>query len=295
METTGNKHFSMARFVLVAKYDFMGNWRSNLLRFLLVAGILFVIVFMHIWFASKGSRAFDETWESLSWWIQVAFSVGAMYAACQVMEPMNSKVRRLSFLMLPATNAEKFVWRVLFVTVGFAVMFVLAFAVADLAHYLVLPLFGFPEGFGTSLTVEMFRFSGFYYGPNDSLSFKMGDLFAVDMSTTSGVVAFAWTLMSMLLGYSLDLLGGSLWRRHPFAKTFGSLLLFGLVLAMCVPFVLSLFPDDIYWDEKQAEAWLHAAAYAGPVVQLVLTVICVRLSYKLFKRSQIIEPKLFRK
>ena len=65
-----------------------------------------------------------------------AFVSFMVLAAARVLKPMSRKQERIAFLMLSATNAEKFIECVFYVIVVNALIFILGFLVSDIMQFL---------------------------------------------------------------------------------------------------------------------------------------------------------------
>ena len=278
--------FSFSRFALVMKRDFMENWKTNLYRFLgPYAGFLIVILFCYM---------ADCDYESFAAIVLSAFTLvlffGGAYNASLIMENMGTLQQRISYLMLPATSLEKFVSRALYVTLGFFLMLVVALLLAEATRYLFLPLFNLPEGYHQSVipfvadklaSVEIMKFTG--TGAEESI--RMGYL----------LIVINW--LGTLLGHSFFILGGCYWQKHPFWKTLGVMILVSNLLGLFSILLLQSL-GDVDWDI--VEAWLEANLnwiHVEGVLTFVIVCMALHLvfnwwlSYKLFTRSQVIQPK----
>ena len=109
--------FNMHRFLLVAKRDIMEDWKGNLTK-----GIgnyaLYTIIMISLFINSHGMK-FHDFIANMAEWILLFTSIVFIFVSSDVLSPLSSKAKRISFLNLPATNLEKFVWRFLYVSIGF--------------------------------------------------------------------------------------------------------------------------------------------------------------------------------
>ena len=64
---------------------------------------------------------------------------------------MNSKEKRISYLLLPATMFEKFLSRFVIVTVFLSIQVFVALLALELSRYLLQPLFRLPAEFSQSM------------------------------------------------------------------------------------------------------------------------------------------------
>ena len=270
--------FSFSRLALVMKRDFMENWKKNLYRFLgPYAGLLLVM-----WFMAMNKAPFTDFSEVIAAAFFSILFFGGNFTASYVMELMNTQQKRISYLMLPATSLEKFLSRFLYVTAGFVIMTTLALLLAEATRFLLLPMFDLPDAFKQStlpyvwqtvMDVRTFNFNG--------------------SSIWSSIVS--WLFLIWI--HSFFLLGGCRWYKHAFWKTLGCMmlvnLLFVIFLSYCIP---SLNEDTILAiDEwcQQHLSWVTPEGLASFVIGVLTLLILLNwwLSYKLFTRSQVIQPK----
>ena len=126
--------FSLSRLCLVAKRDIMENWKKNLYNCLTLYAILAsALVFTMLRLHGVYEKIPNGFWVCMA---LVAFGGWAVVLS-NVMEPMATKAKRIAFLMVPATNLEKYLWRLIYVTVGFVVSFTVALLATDLTYLLL--------------------------------------------------------------------------------------------------------------------------------------------------------------
>ena len=281
-----NQCLSFTRLGLVMKRDFMENWKKNLYRFLgPYAGFLLVILFCYTIGAHYST--FQATMISAFTLILV---FGGIYTASGIMENMNTQQNRISILMLPATSLEKFITRTVYVTLGFALTIIMALFLAEATRFLFLPIFNLPEEYHQSVipffwegltTVDTMKFVG--EGAEESYVIGV-------MANVIGWLVFFW-------GHSFFILGGCYWQKHPFWKTLGSIILVNHLLGL-VGVVLIKSLKNVNWqiDEEWVEANLSWITIEGILSFFIVLFTCLVafnwwLSYRCFKRSQVIKPK----
>ena len=271
--------FSFSRLALVMKRDWMENWKTNLYRFLGPYAGFLLVMWVSGMNESNGFNSFADT-------ISVAFFCvlffGGSFTASYILESMNTQQKRTSYLMLPATMLEKFLSRFLYVTAGFVIMTTLALLLAEATRFLLMPLFGWAAAFKQSvlpyvwqtvMDVRTFNFNG------------SGTLVSI-----SGWLFLIWM-------HSFFLLGGCRWYKHAFWKTLGCMmlvnLLFVIFLSYCIP---SLNEDTMLaigeWCQQHL-SWVTPEGLASFAIGVLSLLIALNwwLSYKLFTRSQVIQPK----
>ena len=282
-----NNCFSFSRLGLVMKRDLMENWKKNLYRFLgPYAGFLLVILFCYM--IKCDYFSFRVTMWSAFIFILV---LGGFYTASSIMENMDTQQNRISFLMLPATSLEKFITRAMYVTLGFALTIFIALLLAEVTRFLFLPLFNLPEEYHQSvlpfmwnelMAVETMKFVG--EGADESYTIEI-------MTNVIGWLVLFWT-------HSFFVLGGCYWQKHPFWKTLGVIMLVNHLLGLIGVLLIQSF-EDVNWHivVEWLDANLSWITIEGILSFLIVLFTCLLvlnwwLSYRCFKRSQVIKPKI---
>ena len=281
-----NNCFSFSRLGMVMKRDLMENGKKNLYRFLgPYAGFLLVILFCYM--IKCDYFSFQTTMLSAFTLILV---FGGYYTASSIMENMSTQQDRISFLMLPASSMEKFITRALYVTLGFALTIFIALLLAEATRFLFLPLFNLPEEYHQSVLPfmweELTRFQSMKFAGEGA-----------DESYTIGVMTNVIGWLILFWSHSFFILGGCYWQKHPFWKTLGVIMLVNHLLGlMGILLVQSL--EDVNWNINVE--WLEAnfswVTIEGILSFLIVLFTCLLalnwwLSYRYFKRSQVIKPK----
>ena len=262
--------FSLSRLCLVAKRDIMENWKKNLyncltLYAILASALVFTMLRLH------------GVYEKIpnGFWVCMALVVFGGWAVVlsNVMEPMSAKAKRIAFLMVPATCLEKYLWRLIYVTVGFAVSFIVALLATDVTYLLLNSIFG-EEEYRSLTAMSLGLFFGNKIEQFDGSSLLM-----------------TWAYVSNAWGYSLFVLGGTFWRRRAFVKTVGCILLAFLLLLTAMQWV-PLSAEHSFYE------WVHTvmadegkaiiAVSLLTAVFFLFTVLNLWLGYRLFRRSQIV-------
>ena len=278
--------FNIHRFLLVAKRDIMEDWKGNLTK-----GIgnyaLYTIIMISLFINSHGMK-FQDFIANMAEWILVFTSIVFIFVSSDVLSPLSSKAKRISFLNLPATNLEKFVWRFLYVSIGFLAINLAAIILLDITHYLLLPLFSLGEGYANLLTPYLIAE---IYDRITSIYFNV-DGTPINISAIS-VTTF---LVMSLWAHSLYLVGGCIWQKHPVLRT-GSALFFLFVLMLIV---LKMF-SPVLLDIKPFMTEFFRSNGVKPVVIIAdcvigaFTLLNWWISYRIFRSMQIVNPKLFKR
>lgn len=291
METT----FSMTRVQHIMRRDLIENWKSNLYGLLGIFAACFFPMLGFLWSAERWTEEgypevyfFERFCGNMLGIIGMVVSVAMIYYASRIMKCMDNKEKRISYLLLPATKLEKFFSRALFVTVGTALMILVALLALELTHYLLLPLFDLPAVYSQPMLVEVF-----------SMRWAHASVDA------TGEPVYSWWLMQLLVwifclwNHSLFILGGSFWYKHPFLKTIGACLavtiLGGILFAnLAEGGFLVRFSDWMQEHYQDTPQTVNGLLTIISVVFLLFTVFNWWLSYRLFTRSEVVKRKLWR-
>ncbi len=291
METT----FSMTRVQYIMRRDLIENWKSNLYGLLGIFAACFFPMLGFLWSAERWTEegypevySFERFCGNMLGIIGMVVSVAMIYYASRIMKCMDNKEKRISYLLLPATKLEKFFSRALFVTVGTALMILVALLALELTHYLLLPLFDLPAVYSQSMLVEVF-----------SMRWAHASVDA------TGEPVYSWWLMQLLVwifclwNHSLFILGGSFWYKHPFLKTIGACLavtiLGGILFAnLAEGGFLARFSDWMQEHYQDTPQTVNGLLTIISVVFLLFTVFNWWLSYRMFTRSEVVKRKLWR-
>lgn len=271
MNTCSNS-FSFRRLWMLVRWDFGTNWKVYAFRYLsLYLTFLCMMLMFSFLFSFPANRGemFRESIISIS---LLGFMVLAFRSASFVMERMISKEGCTTFLMLPASKLEKFVWRAFFASILFLFVGIVAFALADLTNYLLCLLLK-----EIALLPPKLHFCIFVE--------NLGQILFGEVSYSENVSLGAyplprWAYFVQSFGYflfSLFILGGCNWRRLAGLKVLAGLLL----IVWGTPKLLQHFmPDEVTAVYFPAE-WVDG-------VFGVLSILCWILAYRLFCRRQIV-------
>ena len=308
MNTINNK-FSFARLGAVLKCDLVEHRWSNIAAF---------FIFFAAFLASQLSNMNSIIGTGLRHSIQpdqympslaanfVPFFYGVLSLAlmCAAADmcgvPLKTKGRGLNYLMMPATNMEKFVARALVNTILLIVMAFAALLLADLVRMLFVPLFEVKEFYGFTLPriltefgetfSSAYRTGGEVWGPTVD-----GTVRVIGFSAYYGAVNVTTMVAAFLFAHSLFILGGCIWRKAAIIKIWiTQIVVTSAVVWIFVklePYVLPWLGDvltSLFETEQQAGMTLMSIAI--PVL-LALTALNWWLGYRLFSRKQVVAPQ----
>ncbi len=292
-----NMNFSFTRLMAVMKRDMMENWKTNIYRLIgCYSGMAMAFLFgmNGILSGNRGEtgemqyEGFCNTFHSTLIFVTFFYLI---VCASRIMEVMNTKNKRISYMMLPATIGEKFISRVIYVCIISMVIFFVGLFLAELTRLALLPLFDAPAEFS--------RFCLF-----DIMSVSFYDTIHINpevYETSSTFIPYLFLISNGLWGHSIYILGGTYFRKHPFIKTWGiCMAAFFLIL-----YTLVNISDEgtlIYilkWMENLADksSLINEEVIFSTIsiIFLIFTVINWALSYHMFRNSQITDRKPFRR
>ena len=309
MNTINNK-FSFARLGAVLKCDLVEHRWSNIAAFftLFVAFLVCqftqmneLIEISHIHSSISPEQYMPSLAANCTAFFYGVLALTLMCAAADMCGvPLKTKGRGLNYLMMPATNMEKFVARALVNTILLIVMAFAALLLADLVRMLFVPLFEVKEFYGFTLPRILVAlgnpFSAAYsaggevWGPTVD-----GTVRVIGFSTYYGAVNVTTIVAAFLFAHSLFILGGCIWRKAAIIKIWiTQIVVTSAVVWIFVklePYVLPWLGDvltSLFETEQQAGMTLMSIAI--PVL-LALTALNWWLGYRLFSRKQVVAPQ----
>ena len=265
-----NNTFSLTRLGLLLKREYSVNWKQHAYRLLAIYGTFLVVLFFQL-LISEPNEAVSQTIHRFSSIVGFVCGVVSMVYLSQMMKPMETKTSRINYLMLPATNAEKFVSRLLMATVGFWITAIVALAFATASRYIFMPfMYVNPDLYHPifgNVMAEFFDFSG----PITFNEIIMNDF-----------EAGMFVLMFVIWGYTIYMLGGNIWYKNAFIKTVAAMTVITILGNIVLFSLISAFESEI---TKEIFTILLNTATG---VFTVLTIVNIWLSYRLFRRAQVI-------
>ena len=278
-----NNTFNIKRFGLVMRKDFQENWKRYTVQFLAMFGVIVLVMFA-TFFSMKNSD-FDSKYINSDLLLRnclIFLGFGWVFAStCTA--PMRSKIKRASYLMLPASSLEKYVLRWLIVTVGYIIAFLVALFLADVLRV---------------------AFFSIYFSDVHLLDF--GKLIGTGI-TTIGYDYVFYTISEFylfigvfFLFQSICILGSTFWEKASFVKTFATLTIAGFLFFTTAYWAISLFYNDIYHYSEILESIPIRTGLSddemGFITAFVMIGICVFLTlvnwvftFFRFRESEIIK------
>ena len=264
------KEFSFNRMGKVLAWYLKVNWKWLAIWTLgALLGIYLLQMFFAATFATQMKTAFIlEMLVAIS---SFAIMVVLFVMFAQIFERIKTKQKAISFLMLPATNAEKYAVLMLVITVVFPLCMLLAFMLGDTLRGLSITLFTgeeflsgipvLPRVYGNGILESIHHFKGL-------------------MMACFVVISFIWL-------HSLYVWGGSVFRKN----AFGIITLFFLLLEALVKYSYKYFWGDLLVINQDGDATFSLTGYLLMVIMIVWACYNYRSSYRIFTRLQVINNK----
>lgn len=264
--------FSAPRFVNLCRKEMVESWKSNVLRVVLMYGLMAIILILNGYYEYNTQLVIgknDPVWTFALVMFMCCLCGFGCLSASFTMEKMKTKTSRLSVLMTPATSFEKFASRWLVSTFVFLIVFLIAFKLADYTRVLIYSLV-YPE----IKVIAAVPLSHWIGGNHYSLFSTVGDF------------------VSVIVGYfffqSCFVLGSSIWPKNAFLKTFVAgvlvIVVYGLILSAVGNALFDT--NDLYSFDRSFSK--DAIAEIKSVVCMLLALMNWILAYFRFKESEII-------
>lgn len=267
-----NNNFQFSRLLMVMRWDVFTNLKTYLNMTLGMTFALLPFLIMQLYQLSKQDQLSPDTID-LSYWgmsqyVLMIFSIAMYMMATQIFMVMKTTGQREQFLMLPASNLEKYISRFLFSTLGAAVAMITAIVVSDLVQlifsFLLLP------GHHQSVCLSTM-----------ALLWKIWTTFIESIDSTGALLLSLLIVTSGVLVHSFFILCGTLFRKHTIVVT---TILF-IAMTYLVIYVIESVPGTITTCLNHGDnSWLFSLLIA----ELLLGGFQYWLSYKVFTRMQVI-------
>ncbi|MDD3039351.1 hypothetical protein [Bacteroides sp.] len=278
--------FSMPRFVNLCRKEMVENWKSNILRIVLIYGVMAIVFLWNGYLEyrhSYDSKSFinhyadyDTVWKFvLMSFFFFLFGFGWLSASF-TMEKMKNKTGRTSTLMTPATPFENYFSRWLVSTIVFLIVFLIAFKLADYTRVLVYSL-TYPDIAKAILPVNL----------NDLVRENdIGPHYHVfnEMYQLTFVLSLYWFVQSLFV------LGSSVWPKNSFIKTFAVVAVIVLIYMVVGTFLGSvLFEKEVIYRPPFSDFREEKIFAIISVILIFFTLFNWVLSYFRFKELEVIQ------
>jgi len=267
-----NNNFQFSRLLMVMRWDVFTNLKTYLNMTLGMTFALLPFLIMQLYQLSKQNQLSPDTID-LSYWgmsqyVLMIFSIAMYMMATQIFMVMKTNGQREQFLMLPASNLEKYISRFLFSTLGAAIAMLTVIVVSDLVQlifsFLLLP------GHHQSVCLSTV-----------ALLWKIWTTFIENIDSTGALLLSLLIVTCGVLVHSFFILCGTLFRKHTIVVT---TILF-IAMTYLVIYVIESVPGTITTCLNHGDnSWLFCLLIA----ELLLAGFQYWLSYKVFTRMQVI-------
>jgi len=204
-----NNTLNIKRFGLVLRKDLMENWKRYMLLFLTMLGIMAIVL---IWqsleyysFVKRHGSNYINLNNNLLTTLSLMFGAFGLLFASIFMNPMNSKIKRVSYLVNPSSNLEKYLSRWIIITVGYIIAFFAALWVAEILRV------GICSARYPDMEINFLDFNKLVHTGDD---WNIKQKYALEKPV------FIIGISLYFLLQSLFILGSTFWEKATFIKTF---------------------------------------------------------------------------
>ena len=276
-----NRYFSLSRFGLLLKHDLLELWKSYFRSFCIL--FLGALVVYYMVLQAHSILCMTNANPDVKSYIGSHYAIFAFFYYCymvlkatQFTELLNTKEGRIRQLMLPASSLEKFISRALGVTVVPTILFIVAILLADVVHFAFYPFFLIlPEEFKVWVFPELWK----------ELLSSFSESTGMSANIISGEVLYV--TLTALLGHSILILFGNIFERDGFTAVVwlsSIAIIFGRNLIDETGDLVDWGLTFIHENGGGIACLINAACFC-------LLVFIWWLSYKVFSRKQVIQPK----
>ncbi|MDL2213095.1 hypothetical protein LJC29_03925 [Bacteroides sp. OttesenSCG-928-N06] len=267
--------FSNTRFLNLCRKEMVENWKTNILRFIMLYGV------MAISFTISGFDHYSDTYTSASdpvvitalHFFMAYVAIFGCLNASTAFDNLKTKTNRLSVLMNPSTAFEKFFSRWLIYTVVYIVLFVVAYVLADYTRILICKL-RYPDATMVHANIKYLMNIG-----NPAYHIMADKAY------------FLYSVIGYFFFQSFFLLGSTVWPRNSFIKTIaaavGIMMSYGLVATGVMKLLWN--ETSIFITNNPFDVSVETARNIFLSIVVFFTLFNWTLSYFRFKETEIIE------
>lgn len=227
-----NQILSFARLgYFIRKY--LIDFRKNIIMSCLgIIGAVIAVILLFTYSTSDYAKPFnviDPGWRYELKIFCIMFSIWACLFGTKMYAVLASKDMRIAYLTSPASNLEKFLTTFLIYIIGYSLVAILGFFLADWLRVVLVPVFH-PGARALPMSLEYFMTFGHpavsYAGLSPEFS---------EMSRQTGIVMFAIWIICTLVGQAFFTLGSSVWPKNTIIK------------AGCAAIAINIISVYFYW------------------------------------------------
>ena len=262
------KNFEFARFANFLKWHVVTH-KSEIIR---QTGIATIAMFLLIRMANMGTYFADAE-------LDVPFHLGFVVmmisfamciAAASIFKDMNKKGGFINVSMSPASVLEKYLTLLIYSTVIPFVLMILSYFIGEILNVLLFVI----EGHSVQRIFTGDLLNHIFVKPIAE--------HAID------------AIPAAIFGLSIYILGGSIFRKMPFISTSALIIAFMIfVLPLLLQVFLNNMVDMDEWEKffENAEESIAVLSWGITVVSLLLASLNFYISYRIYKRMQVINNK----
>lgn len=265
--------YSTARMWALTKRYAVENRRNIFITLGVMFGILLLISLIIT--KSNGTELSPNEMRPISLWIFYlwACSLAVSIIGSLTFSSMSSKSKRISNLMIPASQSEKFISQCLLYVVGGNLALIISLLVADAVSGL---FYGYKPGW-----IQLGYTTGFF----DVVSSNPK---ALHLTVMIGL----GILWAFLFGQSIYVLGSAWWPKKSFLKTFVALFVLQWSTILLIPFglVTDIIPDCLRWlRDNITEFNVFFIGWCVIVLLYLLLAGVYFLAWQRYKRLEVVK------
>ena len=292
--------FSINRFGKTLRYVFSTNFRSLLMWTIGAALVVFMCEVVYWKFSTHNESPYDML-KDFGDMGMVLFIVASVVLISTVVAGINDKRKRESFLMLPSTNAEKYLSLIVYSTVICILCVFLAMVLGDTLRMAFLwgrDLMGFTPRYEAVYITNrwgdvMYANSWVRWYDSALPLFLYNFVPNYGFSTWYGVMRWAFFLASLLWVHSLYTLGGTLLRKYAFVASSAVFILLLVGFAKFMNY-FELYTFRSEWIDAAGNLHKHMISVLVYVYCIALPILSIAnywISFRIFKGFELITNK----
>ena len=296
--------FSINRFGKTLRYVLSTNYRSLLMWTIGAALVVFMCEMLYWKFSTHNESPYDML-KDFGDMGMVLFIVASVVLISTVVAGINNKRKRESFLMLPSTNAEKYLSLIVYSTVICILCVFLAMVLGDTLRMAFLwgrDLMGFsPRYEGEAVSVFVpdnwwnVSYANCWVRWYDSALpvFLYNFVPNYGFSSWYAIMRWAFLLASLLWIHSLYTLGGTLLRKYAFVASSAVLILLLVGFAKFMEYY-NMYTFRSEWIDAAGNLHKHMISTLVYVYCIALPILSIAnywISFRIFKGFELITNK----
>jgi hypothetical protein len=258
-----NQTFNFKRFGTYFKYDLTQMWRNHSKAAILIGGASAIFYILWVLF----SLVFAQEWhapmiEARAVVFIIAFTILEFYQV-KTYGHLTEKRAGSSWLMIPASRAEKFVSMLLITLIVIPLLFLAVYGIIDGFLSLVDPTYG---------KALVAGFAGVYAKLVEGLAEINGQ---IDLNLSTATLVFT-SVLGFFCNFLYFLLCGICFKRNKLVAAFAILFAFSVVMSVVMGFVgpaiVENWPNDIDWTEDMVISWTNGIMNFSVIMSILMTV-----------------------